>query len=428
MSKFAQQLKNKAGEIRLRTDEREQLRDRLLAYMEYHPLPNGQHLPKLRGAKRSSFYSRLSSGWFMGRAAGVAAVFFILVVPAMAEKSLPGDVLYPVKVRFNEEVRGALVSSPYKKIEWETERLERRVAEAQLLADSGRLTASAEANMAKSIKQHSDAAKESIDSIRVNDREEAALAEITLASALDVSTEVLAKGNSEATSTSVIASAVSQARASVTASGEVASYHRLMSRIESETAKAYEYLGGLDGTVNEKNKADIERRLQDVKVKVDTAVALQSSDEPAAVAILTEVLGSTRKVISFITNLDVRNSVAIEQLVPATPTPEERKVNLTNRLEIATKLSAGLTADIGKLSTTSAKYKEVNEILLQVKDSEKRATEALKTDNLTEAENIIKEVTILLDNLSSSLKSANINTQATTTTTSTTSINLFRFR
>src|SRR5690606_12611899 len=123
---------------------------------------------------------------------------------------------YPIKVRFNEELRGAMASSPYQKIEWETERLERRLAEAQLLADSGRLTANAEVEVANAIRQHTEAARASIDTIRQSDNDEATLAEITLSSALEVSAEVWTRRehNSGAAS-STLSGAVSQAKAAI---------------------------------------------------------------------------------------------------------------------------------------------------------------------------------------------------------------------
>ena len=48
--------------------------------------------------------------------------------------------LYLVKVHFNEEIRSTLALSPYEKVAWETKRIERRIAEARLLASEGNLT------------------------------------------------------------------------------------------------------------------------------------------------------------------------------------------------------------------------------------------------------------------------------------------------
>ena len=46
-----------------------------------------------------------------------------------AEGAVPGDALYPIKVSVNEEVRDLVAFSPEAKADWETRRLERRLAE-----------------------------------------------------------------------------------------------------------------------------------------------------------------------------------------------------------------------------------------------------------------------------------------------------------
>ncbi len=55
-------------------------------------------------------------------------------VAAAAERTMPGDVLYPVKVHVTEEVRSAIARTPVAKAAWETRRLERRLVEAEKIA------------------------------------------------------------------------------------------------------------------------------------------------------------------------------------------------------------------------------------------------------------------------------------------------------
>ena len=245
MKKFAEQLKKRSEKLRLSVYERDELRERLLSYMEYHPLPQGVQAMGGAANRNKKKASVFMNGWLVGRFAGVAAMMIFIVVPVMAEDALPGDTLYPIKVRFNEELRGALVSSPYQKVEWETERLERRLEEADLLADSGRLTPDAEAEVAEAIKQHSEAAREGIASIRVTDNDEAALAEIALTSTLEVSAEVLTKrGSAESDTSSVLFGAVTDA-ATARVGGDTASYQKILSRVEAETTRAYDALVAL---------------------------------------------------------------------------------------------------------------------------------------------------------------------------------------
>lgn len=414
MKKFAEQLKKKTENIRLRTDERNELRERLLAYMEYHPLTESQQLSGRRLARRErSAHAWFMNSWFVARMVSITAVFFLMVVPALAERALPGDILYPVKVRFNEELRGALVSSPYQKIEWETERLERRVAEAQLLADAGKLTPDAEADVANAIRSHSAAAQHNIDSIRISDREEAAIATINLASALEVSAEVLVSqggGSTGTSSTSAVASAVSEARASVATNNDNPSYQKLMSRIEAETTRAYEYLDGLSNVTTVEGLADIENSLDDIRDKVDTAAEMREVDEAGAAKLLAEALGSTRKVISFMTNLDVRKNVKIEDLVPSTTSEEERRLTLQKVLKENEEMIAEVIIGTDQLATTSTNYMELTEGITYYNELQVSVADALEANDLPAAETAASSAGELAKGLLDNLRTLGIST------------------
>lgn len=77
------------------------------------------------------------------RNVGAAALILILAstgVSFAAEGTLPGDLLYPVKVNVNEEVRGALTTSNTAKMNWEKERVVRRVEETETLIKTKKFT------------------------------------------------------------------------------------------------------------------------------------------------------------------------------------------------------------------------------------------------------------------------------------------------
>lgn len=57
-----------------------------------------------------------------------------------AERAVPGDLLYPIKVSVNEPVVGLLATDPVSKASWEVKKAERRLVEAQALASEGKLT------------------------------------------------------------------------------------------------------------------------------------------------------------------------------------------------------------------------------------------------------------------------------------------------
>src|SRR3989344_6955837 len=79
-----------------------------------------------------------------------------------AEKSLPGDPLYSVKVGFNEEVRGWLSVSEEAKANWEVERAHRRLEEAEALASNGSLSLEARENIEVNFEAHAERVKERI--------------------------------------------------------------------------------------------------------------------------------------------------------------------------------------------------------------------------------------------------------------------------
>lgn len=357
MKRFSEQLKKQSESIRLSAFERRDLRERVKSYMEYHPLP-----AEMRQAEptRERFWwvparaTTIHINMFQaGKFFGAIATIVLVAVPLMAEKAVPGDVLYPVKVQFNEEIRGSLSLSPYAKVEWETKRLERRIAEARLLASEGKLTPEVEAEVAEAVKEHSDAAQKEIAALRENDTDEAAIAEIAFTSALDVQSEVLetdiVKSNTASTtgggnSVLAIAGAVDAVLKTTAQPNETVSYDKLMARIELETTRAYEYFNTVETVASAEEQANIERRLQDIERKVDEAKKLHQAGDTNT-SLLATALADTRKLISFMTNIDVRENVAIDDLVPVTLTLEERTDAVNEQLAETARLQ-GLVEDI----------------------------------------------------------------------------------
>lgn len=58
-----------------------------------------------------------------------------------AEGAVPHDALYPIKIRVNEQVRGALALTSQAKADWNAKRVGRRLEETETLAANDRLTA-----------------------------------------------------------------------------------------------------------------------------------------------------------------------------------------------------------------------------------------------------------------------------------------------
>jgi hypothetical protein len=486
MKRFSQQFKKKSDTIRLRASERGDLRDRLTSYMEYHPLPADRKASK--SVSTEGFVSESSkrisiSMTYVRGFAGAFAAFMIVAVPVVAERSVPGDMLYAVKTNITEEVRASLILSPYAKVEWETERLERRVAEARLLATEGKLTPEAEAEVAQAVKEHTDAAQEGIASMRETDEDEAALAEITFASAMEVQSDVLAGTMAKepdsvdsverGQSIVVLAGIVNGVRdhASVAQAGSKPSYTKLLANVESQTTRVYELFESVKQQAGDEEILNIERRLEDIGRKVATAIDLHANEpkaivkvesvieemasedvpaeeeelvdvaqevaaeaeessedtatttaenEPKApveedideavveevvltdeernayiIALLREALTGVQKLIIFMTDIDVRENVTIDELLPVTFTEQERTDTILNQLDVVLLIQA----DIERVVITDAVREQVLLSRNLLAEQLESLTQMLEAGSLSAAEENIAAATVITDEL-----------------------------
>ncbi|MDO8601974.1 MAG: DUF5667 domain-containing protein [bacterium] len=106
------------------------------------------------------------------------ALLFSGGVSAAAQNTQPGDLLYPVKVGVNEEVRAALSLSTKAKAKWEAHRAEERLEEAAELEAEGRMDAETRAELEERFDMHIQRLREFIDRLEAQGRIESA-AEVT---------------------------------------------------------------------------------------------------------------------------------------------------------------------------------------------------------------------------------------------------------
>jgi hypothetical protein len=344
MKRFSEQFYKKSTSIKLSSTEKKELQERLTSYMEYHPLP-----AELKSVKKSSVSSKspiLNDAFQMVslpfslifKSSAVAAAFILIVVPFMAEQSVPGDTLYAVKVQFNEEVRSTLIFDSYQKVEWETQRVNRRIAEARLLESEGRMTDEFEAEVAQAVRTHTQNAQKEIEIIRENDAEEATLASIEFDSNLEAQaaslkeddsetvslTAISASSTSKASSINLIADAVDESRAlnEQPNASTTPSYIKLMARVEQNTTRMYELSDALE-SLKPETKENVARRILDIDRSVTEAIELSQENQVQAREILVDVLKRTQKIIIFMTDLEVSDTVDIEELVPVVLTDQE---------------------------------------------------------------------------------------------------------
>jgi len=143
-----------AANIRLTPEERSSLRRAILAFAASHPV---RARDKERQERQGSPYLIFT---LIARPMPIALAGLLIVftggVSLAAEGALPGELLYPVKVSVNEELRAALTVSSDAKIAWEARRAERRLEEAETLASRGDFPAEARAVVEANFEAHAD--------------------------------------------------------------------------------------------------------------------------------------------------------------------------------------------------------------------------------------------------------------------------------
>lgn len=343
MKRFSEQLKKKSETIRLRTSEKDELQSRIVAFMEYHPLSAAIKATPVPKTKLIMEPYRMVNvpRWYMQTFAGAFALFLIVGVPALAENAIPGDILYPVKVNVTEELRSTLSTNSYEKVVWETTRLERRVAEARLLAQRGELTPKIEADVLAAVQIHSKEAKRQIETLRETDSDGAALAQMTFATALDVQSSVLKADDSASTtanmSTVALASALDAGffEATSDSSDDSLSVVRLIAQLEIETTRSYELLESIKESATEQEQKDVRRRLSDLENKIKSATKESTTDSELIKNELRTSWTDLQKLISFMTDIDVRHSLTVETLVPVVLSNEEKLAESIKKFELA---------------------------------------------------------------------------------------------
>lgn len=123
----------------LQENERQELRERLVLHMERNPLDDMPAEAPLSRFEQAMHF--LISG-ILPRAAVMACVFLLIgtSVTFAANVSVPGDMLYALKVGVIEEVRSTFTITAEAKAAWEYNRALRRLQEAEKLADRSELT------------------------------------------------------------------------------------------------------------------------------------------------------------------------------------------------------------------------------------------------------------------------------------------------
>ena len=404
MKSFDTDLKKYAEKINLKASERRELRERVLSYMEYHPLPKqGMALASLEVVPSQSFVT-LHINALYARIAGGVFVALLVVTPFVAERSAPGDVLYFVKTGFNESIQSQLANSPYEKIEFETMLMERRISEARALASEGKLTPEVQTQLAETVKEHADAVQSGLAELRTQDADSAALAQIAFNSSLEVQSAVLGVEEGEETENTAlignILDVVNEARegAALSQGSTTPSFDGLTAKMEQETTRAYELFAAIQQSATEEEVRDIERRLHDIDRLTLEAEETHTTDTGKGVNDLATALGLVKKLVVFMTNIDVRETVSLESIVPVVLSDAERVDLVKEEMRVL----GGVKMDVlGRLEGVKGKgvVDKVTEGLATVDELLLKATIALEANDVGGAETVTKEARALITDL-----------------------------
>lgn len=186
MNESFEQFHNSWNKEHLDVHEKAIIRARLQKYMVSTPMPQPQKAVPSTWSVVSVFQN---FHFKMVPAALIAVLLLSSGISAAAETAIPGDFTYSVKLA-NEELKGFFILSDEARAEYFAERAERRLKEAEKLAQEKRLTPEAQEGLSVKLAQHVSDVKESVTQLEKEDKLEDAAA---VASELEASLNAHAK-------------------------------------------------------------------------------------------------------------------------------------------------------------------------------------------------------------------------------------------
>ena len=162
MNRFFRKYIKRAKRVSLPKEEKQLAREQVRLFVQDHPMPEVG-----RVWHRPTVFLSTSFFWVYRRPLAVALTVVVLIVTSggvvfAAEESLPGDVLYPIKINVTEEVRAAMIPTKTARANWEITRVERRLNEVETLARLGRLDATTSQRIAEGFAVRADAANATV--------------------------------------------------------------------------------------------------------------------------------------------------------------------------------------------------------------------------------------------------------------------------
>lgn len=143
MDDILKNLKDSSGRVKLETNERVSARETLLMFMKENPLKQEKNLPIyqpiLISNTKSPYVPEVWSIKYRSLIMNFAIVVIVfgLGTGAFAERAVPGNLLYGIKLGINENIKGAFSFTANQKINHNLNAIERRLEEGESLVASG---------------------------------------------------------------------------------------------------------------------------------------------------------------------------------------------------------------------------------------------------------------------------------------------------
>jgi hypothetical protein len=282
--------------------------------------------------------------------------------------------------------------------------MERRIAEARVLASEGKLTDVVKVQIAETVKEHTDAVQQGLAELRVQDADGAALAQITFNSSLEVQTAMLEATVGTATNTtpmdSILVVVNDAHEQGVSDQGEnVVSYDGLIAQVERDTTRAYELFTATKVSATEDEISDIERRLNDIDRLTLEAKERVMTNPEMATSDLSATLGLIQKLIAFMTDIDIRNTIDLENLVPVILSDEERTAQVKEEMVVlGTVLMNEVQGRLERVEDAGIQEK-ATQGLTMIDEYLVKATIALEVSDIGLAENSVREARALMTDI-----------------------------
>ncbi|MDD5710808.1 MAG: DUF5667 domain-containing protein [Candidatus Colwellbacteria bacterium] len=287
-----------ADKMTLTDKEKEGVKYIINAYIDTHPVRVGllERIREQRSARKSKLrIMPLALALLLTFSGGTALA---------ASGSLPGDLLYPVKVGINEQLRGAIAFTSEAQANYQGDLAARRIAEMEQLAAEGKLGADIKEKAEARFEKHSEKTLDLIEKLEAKGNFKAAAAvssrfEASLEAHEELIAEMSERGESIRTRLADIQTrinsrlnAAAQARidaeAQITAEGEQAkselraSIETRARQSEREISSAESELRKYEAGLSSRVKAEVEARIKAAEDAHANGVAQMEVNNPTA--------------------------------------------------------------------------------------------------------------------------------------------------